>query len=189
MLYIVLLVKAREYFWITIRYIFRKVIVPRLMYSMFSFSSPLPRKCNGITVYHLKVDFFIGFVKLKFWHWWFVKTPLHEIYGYTTNRANTFSLISKPDASILTPSIARQQVYPCWGSGLFSFAQESTHWGPAKIQMHIKLSRLSLKNSNFSIFVMSRSWIWSGDATETSKNTSVHKAQKRNYDVLVPQTD
>lgn len=45
---------------------------------------------------------------------------------------NTFSSLLNPDASILTPSIARQHVKPCIGKGLCSFAQNRTQWGPAK---------------------------------------------------------
>lgn len=51
---------------------------------------------------------------------------------YTYHKHGTFSSASKPDASTLTPSIAKQQVYPCLGKALFSFAQERTHWGPTQ---------------------------------------------------------
>jgi len=46
------------------------------------------------------------------------------------NNENTFSSVSKPDASTLTPSMARQQVKPCLGRDLPTLAHERTHLGP-----------------------------------------------------------
>lgn len=60
---------------------------------------------------------------------------------------STFSSISKPEARTLTPSMAKQQVNPCLGNGLFTLAQDSTQSGPTQ-------KCLKLASSSYSDFIV-----------------------------------
>jgi actin-related protein len=62
----------------------------------------------------------------------FVKQKVLENENMDKKPHNTFSSASKPEASILTPSIAKQQVKPCLGRALRSLAHKRTHLGPAQ---------------------------------------------------------
>jgi hypothetical protein len=75
------------------------------------------------------------------------------------NMKITFASNSKPDASILTPSIARQQVNPCFGSILFSFAHENTQRGPEKDTRRSLYKIITLVNKFFDMsYATPSSW-------------------------------